>query len=83
MSRRFKKEFQPRYLTAVEEYKKLGDELKQTTRVRIAEKFDTDIYAIAGIAKLGLDDFRLIHELLQDRREMIAKRATLRAYISS
>ncbi len=75
------REFQPRYIESMNEYLKLGDELKNTTRIKLAEKFDIDPYALSGIARLDMQDIELIMALLADRQEILIKRKKLRQYL--
>ena len=79
--RRTSKKFQVKYEIALSEYEELGEQLKHTTRKKIAEKFEIDHHALAGLVRLNVDDFELIKALIDDRMKIIAKRAKLRTYL--
>lgn len=79
--RRLSKKFQEKYEIALNEYEELGEQLKHTTRKKIAEKFEIDHRALVGIVQLDVGDFELIKALIDDRREIIARRAKLRTYL--
>jgi hypothetical protein len=81
MKNRFSREFQPRYINAMTEYRELGKQLKETTREKISEKFAVSVHLISGINRLDLDDIQLIKDLLTDRKKSMNRRAELRAYL--
>jgi hypothetical protein len=60
------------------EYKTLGAQLKELTRVKIAEKFLIHSLAVTAIASMSEDDYRLISELIKERQKMIKRRKELR-----
>jgi hypothetical protein len=61
-----------------DEYLLLGRQLKQTTQVAIAEKFNVRASDVSLLGKLGVDDVRLIHAMLADRDRMLQRRKQLR-----
>ncbi len=81
MSKRFKRQYQPEYLALLDEYNKLGDELKNTTREKLAEKFEITAHALAAINILSLDEMRMLKNLLEDRKQTLKKRLELRRYL--
>ncbi len=81
MREQFKRQNQPEYLTLMDEYNKLGDELKNTTRSKLAEKFEVTVHALAAINILSLDEMRMLKDLLEDRKQTMKKRLELRRYL--
>jgi len=81
MKNRYSREFQPAFIKLMAEYSDLGLELKTSTRIQIAEKFNVSVHLLTGIKELDLDDFRLIKDLLSNRRKNLERRAILRAYL--
>jgi len=63
---------------AEQEYLKLGLQLKELSRGKIAEKFSIPRSSVTAVAQLDIDDFILIGELLIERRKMVERRAFLR-----
>jgi len=63
---------------AEQEYLKLGLQLKELSRGKIAEKFSISKSSVTAVYQLDLDDFVLIGELLKERRKMVERREFLR-----
>ena len=78
MNREFLKEKGQVIRDAELEYEKLGLQLNELTREKIAEKFEVNPNAITTIAGLELEDFLLIGELVIERERMVARRKVLR-----
>jgi len=73
---------QPQYLEAVAEYKKLGRELKNTTRYSLAEKFGINHCGMGIVRQLTIDDFKLLKAVLEDRAKTVERRGFLRRMIA-
>lgn len=76
-----KQSIREKHVTLIEEYQLLGSQLKQTTRESLAEKFDINVHALTGALRLTLDDFKLLKNVLDDRKKMLIRRKELRAYL--
>ncbi len=82
MNTEFLKQKSQALCDAEQEYFKLGLQLKELSRGRIAEKFLIPKSAVTAISRLAIDDFELISELLKERRKMVERREYLRrAYL--
>lgn len=63
------------------EYQKLGSELKETTRTKLAEKFGLSVHLLTGINRIKIEDLILIKKILTDRKKSMNRRAELREYL--
>jgi len=79
---KFKRKEQSQFKTYQSEYLALGQELKNTTRESLAEKFGVSQSGFSTITKLTEDDFSLIKQILQDRRESMERRKFLRRMLN-
>lgn len=79
---KFRRTENVQYKTAVAEYLKLGRELENTTRYKLAEKFNVSICGMALLRQLTIDDFILLKEVLDDRAKTVERRKFLRRMIA-
>jgi len=81
--REFLKQKSRALIDAEQEYLKLGLQLKELSRGKIAEKFLIPKSAVTAISLLDIADFVLIGDLLVERRKMVERREYLRrAYLA-
>jgi len=79
---KFRRTESPSYKAAVEEYQKLGAELDNTTRYKLAEKFGVSAASMGLLRQLTIDDFKLLKAVLDDRTKTVERRKFLRRMIA-